>query len=105
MVKEIIFEKEDYKCKVGAEINENFYRFAWLSILPKRKRKWQNVSKSWSDCYQYRKLNFDEKREYLKNKYLEYLTPEDILYVKKQLLQEFCEHLNPELDTNESFRC
>lgn len=110
MRKEVIIEKENCKYKVAIRLHMgNFYsdticyRFEYLMILPKGKRKWRDLSSRWSDEYGYRSAPFEERSEYIKNKYFEYLTAEDILYIKQQLFNDVCERLNPSLEDNCDF--
>lgn len=110
MRKEIIIEKEDYKLKISVSLYNSgygdtglFYRFDWIQILPKRKRKWQLLTNEWKNEYQYRSTPFEQRSDYIHKKYLEYLTEEDIVCIKQQMFNYICECLNPELDGNMIF--
>lgn len=110
MRKEIIIEKEDYKLKISVSLHDSgyantglLYRFDWIQILPKKKRKWQLLTEKWKYEYQYRNTPYEQKSDYVHKKYLEYLTEEDIIYIKKQMLNCICDELNPESNSNMIF--
>lgn len=110
MRKEVIIEKENCKYKVAVRLygtdyysNKICYRFEYLMVLPKGKRKWRELSRSWSDSYEYRRTDYEERGEYIKKKYLEYLTPDDIRHIKQMLFDDICEKLNPDLEDNCDF--
>lgn len=80
---EYIVQKESHKAKICVEVNTYGYqtlnyRISRVEILPKGKRKWIAVGESIRDEYAYRKLDFDGKNQYAKEKYLQYVTWEDI---------------------------
>lgn len=106
MRKEVIIEKENCKYKVAVRLygvdysNKICYRFECLMVLPKRKRKWIELSRGWSDDYEYRRTDYKEREEYIKKKYLEYLTSDDIRHIKQMLFADICEKLNPNLEDN-----
>ena len=110
MRKEVIIEKENCKYKVAVRLygadyysNKICYRFEYLMVLPKGKRKWRELSRRWSDSYEYRRTPYEERSEYIKNKYLEYLTQDDIRHIKQMLFADICEKLNPDLEDNCDF--
>jgi len=110
MRKEIIIEKEDCKYKVAISLyGDNWYgsklsyRFDWLKVLPKGKRKWESLTDKWRNSYSYRETPYTERDNYMKSKYLECLTAEDIVYIKAQLFDEICIKLSPSADNNYDF--
>lgn len=110
MRKEIIIEKEDYKFKVAISLygdnwyeKDLYYRFDWIKYLPKRKCKWISLSDEWREGWDYRNTPYDKRSDFMKNKYLEVLTVEDIKFIKQQLFNEICEKLNPSSDNNCQF--
>lgn len=110
MRKEIIIEKEDYKLKIAVSLHDQgysgeglFYRFDWICILPKRERKWQFLTNRWRDEFQYRQTPYEQRGDYIHKKYLEYLTEEDIVFIKQQMFNYICEKLNPTSDNNMIF--
>lgn len=110
MRKELIIEKEGYKLKISVSLHDSGYglryRFDWIQILPKKKRKWQSLTNEWKYEYQYRNMPYEQseqRSEYIHKKYLEYLTEDDIIYIKRQMLNCICDELNPESDQNATF--
>lgn len=98
---EFIVQKETYKAKIAvvpAEYGygEWKYRIYNLSILPKGKRKWISVTHDISDRYDYRNLKFnsEDRQRYILERYLEYVTEEDI----QNAVNYAYEQLKPELN-------
>ena len=111
MRKELIIEKEDYKIKISVSFHDQgyidkglFYRFDWIYILPKGKRKWISPAIKWRDEYQYRNTSYEQRSDYIHKKYLEYLTEEDIVYIKQQMFNYICDELNPKSNSNMIFK-
>ena len=80
---EYIVQKEGYKAKICIEVGVyNYsslsYRMSRLEVLPKGKRKWVTLGETIRDDYSYRKLDFDGRSEFAKERYLKYVTWEDI---------------------------
>ena len=98
---EFIVQKETYKAKIAVEpaeygYGEWKYRIYDLSILPKGKRKWISVTHDISDRYDYRNLEFnsEDRQKYIKERYLKYVTEEDI----RSAVSYTYEQLSPELN-------
>lgn len=49
-----------------------------MEILPKGKRKWITLGDSIKDEFSYRKLDIDGRNQFAKEKYLQYVTWEEI---------------------------
>lgn len=84
-MKEYIIERADKKIKIVVKIVAGYcssnivdYRITDILILPKGKRKWLSVSSSIRDDYSYRRLDTDGRREFIKNKFLSYVSIEEI---------------------------
>lgn len=80
---EYVVQKESYKAKICVEINTYGYaslnyRILRVEILPKGKRKWFTLVNSIRDEYSYRKLDIDGRNQFAKEKYLKYVTWEEI---------------------------
>lgn len=80
---EYIVQKESYKVKICVEINTYGYaslnyRILGVEILPKGKRKWITLGDSIKDEFSYRKLDIDGRNQFAKEKYLQYVTWEEI---------------------------
>lgn len=83
MLYEYEIQKEGYKAKICVDIGTfNYsslsYRISRLEILPKGKRKWVTIGEAIRNEHSYRALDFDGRSNYAKEKYLEYVTWEDI---------------------------
>ena len=98
---EFITQKEGYKAKIIISFGEySFselkYSICDLSILPKGKRKWVSVTRDISDRYDYRNLEFnsEDRQKYIKERYLKYVTEEDI----RSAVSYTYEQLSPELN-------
>ena len=81
---EIIIDKGDckYKLKIriltGIAYSDFGYQLCGLYTLPKRKRRWHSMSDEWRGDCEYRRTEYDKRDDFIKNKYLEYLTQDDI---------------------------
>lgn len=98
---EFIIQKETYKAKITvypAEYGYGEWKYSILnlSILPKGKRKWISVTHDISDRYDYRNLEFnsEDRQRYILERYLEYVTEEDI----RNAVNYAYEQLKPELN-------
>lgn len=102
---EIIIDKGDckYKLKVrilaGISYSDFGYQLCGLFALPKRKRKWYKISDEWREDYEYRRTEYDKRNDYIKNKYLEYLTQDDI----DNALNQVYEKLSPQKENTNYF--
>lgn len=70
------------------------YRISDILITPFRKRKALSVAAMIRDRYEYRKLGYDERLEYVHQEFLKYCTEEQIA----QAVQEAYEKLKPDAD-------
>lgn len=80
---EYLVQKESYKAKIRVDVNTYGYttfnyRISSVEILPKGKRKWITLGASIRDDYSYRILDIDGRNQYAKEKYLQYVTWEEI---------------------------
>lgn len=101
MLYEFIVQKETYKAKIAVSplecgYSEWKYLICNMSILPKGKRKWISVTHDISDRYDYRNLKFnsEDRQRYILERYLEYVTEEDI----QNAVNHAYEQLKPELN-------
>ena len=99
---EYIVQKEANKVKIDVEMiafgSSDFrYRISDLSILPKGRRKWISLGAPIRDEYAYRILDFDGRSQYAKEKFLQYVSWEDICaavdYAYAQLKPDY-EHVD-----------
>lgn len=83
MVYEYNLQKWDYKAKIFVDITDyNYTKFEYvirgLKILPKGKRKWISIGEQIRDSYEYRDTHASQRSAYVEEKFLEYVTRQDI---------------------------
>lgn len=108
---EIIIEREDRKYKVRIILHNDsiandgfYYRMDRLWELPKGKRKWRCISESWREDYHYRNTPYDKRDEYIKSKFYEVLTSEEIKYAFDTFYKRLCMVLDPNGEIEKEYR-
>ncbi len=76
-------QKDGYKVDIVVDVyttdfKEVSYRIVNVGIKEKGKRKFDYISHRIHESYEYRRRDYDEREAYAREKYLEYITEEDV---------------------------
>ena len=81
---EYIVKKDGYDARICVGVTMQYgtlaprYCIGDISIRTKGKRKWLSIHNEMTNSYAYRATEYSQRGEYLKTKYKEYVTDEDI---------------------------
>lgn len=92
---EAIYKREDgsrVKCSVNIVYDDGNYKVkVGVSVCPPNKKKFVSVINR--DAWEYRQRSLEERKVYVKDKTLEYISLEEIADIKRKLIAELSKTL------------